>query len=137
MAASDYIEQRVLDLVLRNGAEHSYAGSGTVYVALFTTATSDAGGGTEVANSNAYARTAVTFGAIGAATDGIISNSAEVAFPQASGGAWGTVSHIAIVDSATYGGGEFIYHGALTASKAVDENDTFKIAIGDLDITLS
>lgn len=136
MAASDYVEQRVLDLVLRNGAEFSYAGSGTVYVALFTSATGDAGTGTEVANSGAYARTAVTFGAIGAATDGIMSNSAEVAFPQATA-SWGTITHIAVVDSNTYGGGNFLFHGALTASKVVDTNDTFKIAIGDLDITLS
>ena len=137
MAASDYLEQRVLDFVLRAAAEHTFTAPTTVYVALFTTATTDAGGGTEVPNTNGYVRTAVTFGAIGAATDGIMSNSAEVAFPQATGGAWGTVSHIALVDSATYAAGNWLYHGALDASKTVDENDTFKIAIGDLDITLS
>lgn len=137
MAASDYLEQRVLDFVLRAAAEFTFTAPATVYVALFTSATADAGTGTEVANSNGYVRTAVTFGAIGAATDGIMSNSAEVAFAQATGGAWGTVTHIAVVDSNTYGGGNFLYHGILDASKVVDENDTFKIAIGDLDITLS
>jgi len=137
MAASDYLEQNLLDLVLRNGAENSYTPSAIVYVALFTSATDDTGGGTEVPNTNAYARTAVTFGAIGAATDGIMSNSVECAFPQATGGAWGTVTYLAIVDNATWGAGEFLYHGILDSSKVVDENDTFKIAIGDLDITLS
>jgi len=137
MAASDYLEQRVLDFVLRAAAEHSFTAPANVYVALFTSATDDTGGGTEVPDSNAYARTAVTFGAIGAATDGIISNSAEVEFPQASGGAWGTVTYLAIVDSNTHGAGNFLYHGQLDSSKVVDENDTFKIAIGDLDITLS
>jgi len=68
MAASDYLEQRVLDFVLRAAAEHSFTSPANVYVALFTTATSDDGTGTEVPDSNAYARTAVTFGAIGAAT---------------------------------------------------------------------
>lgn len=135
-AASDYLEQRVLDFVLRGAAEHTFTAPTTVYVALFTTATTDAGGGTEVANANAYARTAVTFGAIGIATDGIISNSVEVSFPQASG-SWGTVTHLAIVDSGTYGAGNFLYHGALGVSKAIDTNDTFKIAVGDLDITMA
>lgn len=136
MAASDYLEQRVLDFVLRAAAEFTFTSPTTVYVALFTSATDDTGGGTEVTNAGAYARTAVTFGAIGAATDGIMSNSAEVAFPQATGD-WGTVGWIALTDNATYGTGNWLYHGALDASKVVDTNDTFKIAIGDLDITLS
>lgn len=135
-AASDYLEQRVLDFVLRAAAEHTFTSPATVYCALFTTATADAGTGTEVTNANAYARTAVTFGAIGAATDGIISNSVEVSFPQATG-SWGTVTHMAIVDSATHGAGNFLYHGILGASKAIDTNDTFKFAIGDLDVTLA
>ena len=134
-AASDYLEQRVLDFVLRTAAEFTFTAPTNVYVALFTAATDDAGGGTEVTNANAYARTEVTFGAIGAATDGIISNDAIVTFPTATG-TWGDVTHMAIVDNATHGAGNFLYHGVLGATKNIVLNDTFKFAIGDLDITL-
>lgn len=136
MAASDYLEQRVLDFILRNAAEHSFTSPTTVYVALFTTTTTDAGGGTEVTNANAYARTAITFGAIGTSTTGVISNSTEISFTEATG-SWGTISHFAIVDSNTYGGGNFLYHGALDASKVIDNGDTFTLPIGDIDVIMS
>ena len=69
--------------------------------------------------------------------DGQTENTAEIAFPHATGGAWGLISGIGIWDSGTYGGGNLLYHGALDVDKQVDANDTFKIAIGDLTVTLS
>lgn len=129
-AKSDYLEDAILNAVLRNV---SYTSPTTVYVALFTTATSDAGGGTEVPNSNGYGRTAITFSA--PSPSGTITSSADCTFPQASGGNWGTITHFAIVDSATHGGGNFLYHGAFSSSKTIDDGDTFKIPAGDMDIT--
>lgn len=126
-AASDYLENALINAVLRNTA---YTSPTTVYAALFTTATTDAGGGTEVSGGS-YARTAVTFGA---PTDGSTSNTADVTFPTATG-AWGTVTHVAIYDAAT--AGNMLFHGALTASKTVNSGDTFKFATGDLTITLA
>ncbi len=133
MATSDFLEQRIIDFALRANAEWTWTSPATVYVALFTTATDDTGGGTEVTGGS-YAREAVTFTSMSAVTDGHTSNVAEVAFTQATAN-WGTVSHIAVMDALT--SGNSLYHGALTAAKAVDTNDTFKIAAGDLDITLS
>lgn len=68
-------------------------------------------------------------------TDGQTQNTAEIAFAQAGSGGWGTVTHIGLFDAST--SGNLLFHGALTASKTVDENDTFKIAAGDLVITLA
>jgi len=48
---SDYLENKVLDHVLRNT---SYTPPATVYLGLFTANPTDAGGGTEV-SGNAYA----------------------------------------------------------------------------------
>ena len=53
---TDFLENKIIDHMLRNQA---YTPPTTVYVALFTTATTDAGGGTEV-SGGAYARQAVT-----------------------------------------------------------------------------
>jgi len=100
------------------------------YVALFTSDPTDTGAaGTEVSGFS-YARVAVTF----AVTDNVASNTAGVEFPAATGGAWGTVSHIGIMDAST--GGNMIIHSALTASKAIADGDVFRIPTGDLDVTL-
>jgi hypothetical protein len=100
------------------------------YVALFTSDPTDTGAaGTEVSGFS-YVRVAVTF----SVTDNVASNTAGVEFPAATGGAWGTVSHIGIMDALT--GGNMIIHSALTASKAIADGDVFRIPTGDLDISL-
>ena len=100
------------------------------YVALFTSDPTDTGAaGTEVSGFS-YARVAVAF----SVTDNVASNTAGVEFPAATGGAWGTVSHIGIMDAST--GGNMIIHSALTASKAIADGDVFRIPTGDLDVTL-
>ena len=134
---SDFLENELLDHVLKG---LTYAVPATVALALFTTATTDAGGGTEVANSNGYARLEVEGGTgrtFSVASGGTMDNDQEWAFAAASGGNWGTITHVAIVDSTTHGAGNFLFHGALTASKVIDDGDTFKFAAGDLDVTLA
>lgn len=89
------------------------------YVALFTTATDDASGGTEVSGNN-YARVAIAAsGGSWAATaggNGVTSNAAIVTFPTSTG-SWGTVSHFALYDASS-AGNRWI-HGALSASQAI------------------
>lgn len=100
------------------------------YIGLFTSDPTDTGSaGTEVATGTGYARTAVTF----TVTGDTASNSAAVEFPAASGGNWGTISHIGVMDAAT--GGNMIVHSALTTAKAINDGDVFRIPTGDLDIT--
>lgn len=100
------------------------------YVALFTSDPTDTGtAGTEVSGFG-YARTAVTF----SVTGDTASNTAGVEFPAATGGSWGTVSHIGIMDAST--GGNMIIHSALTASKAIADGDVFRVPTSDLTVSL-
>jgi hypothetical protein len=108
----------------------------TVACALCTAGPGDAGSGSginEVANSNNYARKA-TAGLWNSAAAGAIDNSGAITFNQASG-SWGTVTHFALVSSATWGEGYVLCHGDLTTPKAIGNGDTPSFAAGDLDIT--
>ena len=102
------------------------------YIGLFTSDPTDTGSaGTEVSTGTGYARTAVTFTVSGDTA----SNSAAVEFPAASGGNWGTISHIGVMDAST--GGNMIVHSALDTAKAINDGDVFRIPTNDLDITAS
>ena len=127
MATSDYLENAIINHFLRNTSQTSPA---NVFCALYTVDPNDAGGGTEL-SGNGYVREDITFGA---PSNGAVSNSVEIAFDQATA-SWGTVVAIGVFDAST--GGNLLYHGGLSVDKAVGINDTFKIAVGDLDITLT
>jgi hypothetical protein len=123
---SDYLEDKIIDHMLRNQA---FTPPTTVYVALFTTATADDGSGTEV-SGGAYVRQAVT---LAAASGGASSNSAAVTFPQATAD-WGTITHLALMDAES--AGHMLMHTILDESKTINNGDTFKININDLDLTV-
>lgn len=109
----------------------------TAYVALCTAGPGDAASGSginEVADANNYARKATSGADWNAAAAGAIDNANAITFNQASG-SWGTVTHFALVSSATWGEGYVIVHGDLTTPKAIDNGDTPEFAAGDLDIT--
>jgi hypothetical protein len=124
---SNYLENALINATLRNT---SYTSPSTVYVGLFTSDPTDAGSGTEVSGGS-YARVAVTFGA---PSNGASTNSAAVEFPQATGD-WGTITHIGILDALT--SGNLLYHTALDNSKVIQTGDIFKIATGNLSVTLA
>lgn len=125
---SDTYENRALDWLLVTGSPTRASGT---WLALYTATPTDSTAGTEVANSNNYSRQAITFDA---ASSGATQNAATVTFPTASG-SWGTITHWAIVDSATHGGGNVIIYGAFTASKTIASGDVFEVLDSDLDIT--
>jgi hypothetical protein len=126
-AFSNYLENALINGTLR---ATSYTAPTTVYVGLFTSDPTDAGSGAEV-SGNAYARQSATFAA---PSNGVSSTSADVQFPQATG-TWGTVGWFGIFDALTTG--NLMYHGALTASKTIETGDVFKIASGNLTVTLA
>ena len=128
-ALSDYAEKLLLDWMMTTG---SATRPTAWYVALYTAAPSDSGGGTEV-SGNGYAREAVTFDAA-TSPGGTTSNTGAVSF-TAAGGNWGTVSHIGIFDSLS--GGNLLWHGSMTASKAVNDGDTLEFSIGNIDLTIA
>jgi hypothetical protein len=98
------------------------------YIALFTAAPSDTGGGTEVSGGS-YAREAVDFTISGDTA----SNSASIEFTAATA-SWGTVTHMAIMDAST--SGNMIAYAALTASKDIGTGDILRFNAGDIDVTL-
>jgi hypothetical protein len=108
----------------------------------------DAGGGTEVSGGS-YARATrgvnsdtaweATQGGTPATassgTGGATQNPGAITFPAPTAN-WGVVTHIGIFDAAS--GGNLLFHGALTASKTINNLDPApSFAIGDLDITLA
>lgn len=123
---SDYLENAVLDYVFRNTGAPT---STNVYLALFTVAPTDAGGGTEVSGSG-YARQTITFGA---AAGGAIANTGAVSF-TASGGNFGSVVAVGIFDASTVG--NMIAWDDIT-SATVNDGDTINFPIGDIDVTLT
>lgn len=136
-AFSDYLEAALLDHIFNTPA----FGQPATFAALFTTATTDAGGGTEVANLNGYARVQVNVNGGAsptwtlAAVDGIgfkVENLQAIDFAAAAGGAWGTITHVAIVDNGAYGAGNFLYHGALNASVVINDGSQFSFPIANL-----
>lgn len=128
-ALSDYAEKLVLDWLMTNG---SATRPTAWYVALYTAAPNDAGGGTEVSGSG-YSRQAVTFDAATSGA-GTTSNTGAVTF-TAAGGDWGTITHIGIHDAST--AGNLLWHGSLTVSKTVADGDTLQFAIGNIDLTMA
>ncbi len=108
----------------------SFTMPATVYVALYTTATTDAGGGTEVTGGS-YARQACAF-TFGSAGSGAASNTAAETFPNMPAC---TVTHAALLDAST--SGNMLFHGPLAASKVVPSGNDFVIAIGDVDVVLA
>lgn len=98
------------------------------YLALYTVAPTDTGGGTECSGTS-YARQSFAL----SVTGNTASNTANVEFPTA-GGAWGTLVAVGVFTAVT--GGTLIAYGDLTVSKTIASGDVLRIPTGDLDITL-
>lgn len=127
-AMSDYLENNLVDHIMRNTA---YTAGTARHVALFTAAPSDSGGGTEVTGGS-YARvnhaasttnwrnTQNSGTGASSGTGGATSNVGVVTFPTPTAN-WGACSHFGIFDAAS--GGNLLFHGALTATKTVNNGD--------------
>jgi hypothetical protein len=130
-AASDYLENKVLDHVLRNTAFTQPTG---LWLGLFTadTGLEENTPSAEVSTSaTAYARKTISFDA---ASGGSSSSAATVTFDAATAN-WGTITHVAVMDAAT--AGNVLFWGAVTTSKSIESGDTFQVSQGNLTITLS
>ena len=126
MSFSDYLENKVLAYVFSGTA---FTQPGTKYLALYTSAPSDAGGGTEV-SGNGYARQSIAF----TTTINQSSITSAVEFPTATA-SWGTITHIGVFDAST--SGNLLAWAALAASKTIASGDVFRVNAGELDIDLT
>lgn len=138
-AASNYLENKVLDHVLGEGARN-FTSPATLYVALFkengsTLANLEAGTLTdEISTSGtAYSRQAINFSA---ASSGSAASDGTVTWTTATAN-WGTVTAVAIMDSGTALAGNVLFYGNLTTSKQIDNGDTFQISSTNLTVSLA
>lgn len=145
---SNYLENKLVDFLFRGV---SYTAPAAIAIALCTTAPTDTSTGAtivEVPNSASYARVALSpstsnwrdtaGGTAGtsAGTTGTTSNNATITFPTSSG-SWGTVTHFAVVDSATWGAGNVLFWGAIGASVNVTGSGfTLSFSAGQLSVQL-
>lgn len=130
-ALSDYAENLILNWLMRGEGETSHPTSW--HIGLFTSAPNDAGGGTEV-SGNGYTRQSVTWDQA-SGTGGTTSNSTAETF-TASGGDWGTITHIGIFDASV--SGNLLWHGAISGSgKTINDGDSLEFAIGAIDLTIA
>ena len=141
-AISNYLKNKIVDLTLRGQA---FAAPTTVYVSLHSTATTDAGGGTEVTGGS-YARAPIAASLANFAgtqsagsttastgTTGQTSNNVAVTFPTPTA-SWDTPTNWALWDAAT--GGNMLYHGAITTPKAIAIGATTSFQPADLSVTV-
>ena len=126
---SDYLEVALLNETL-NGV--AFTAVDNPYISLHTADPTDAGTGTEVTGGS-YARAASSF-ATASGTGGSVVTDTVATFPTATAN-WGTVGWIGLWDAAS--GGNMLYHTALDAPKTIDSGDIFKIAAGNLSVTLA
>ncbi len=125
-----FLEDELYDHLFRNAA---YTSPTTVYAALFDTTAStanlEAGTLTGEVSGNAYARTSITFGA---PTNGLGANSAAVTFPAASGGNWGTLRYMAIMDAST--SGNVLMYTQMDSDVIINDGNQFQFNTGDIDV---
>ncbi|QDP64544.1 MAG: hypothetical protein Tp1100DCM00d2C33371621_2 [Prokaryotic dsDNA virus sp.] len=126
---SDYLEDKVLKHVFGGSA---YTAPGTLYVALYTVAPTDTGGGTEVSGGG-YTRKTAAF-TVSGTNPTQASNTAAIEYPTATAN-YGTVVAVGIFDASS--SGNLMAYANLTSSKVVSTGDVFRFNAGDLDITLA
>jgi hypothetical protein len=122
--ATNYLENKLVDQVFRAA---TFAKPPALYVALYTAAPSDAGGGTEVSGGG-YARVNLppsdtNWGAtqggvsgVSSGTGGATQNAVAITFATPSAD-WGHLTHFAIYDAAT--GGNPLVWGPLSTPRDV------------------
>ena len=135
-AASDYLENKVLDHVL---TATSYTQPTNRRLALFTNTSGNAAANLEAGtltdeistSGTGYGRQTVAFAA---AVNGTSATNATVTFDAATAN-WGTVTHVAVMDAAT--SGNVLFWGAVTTPKTIETGDTFQVSSGNLTISLA
>ena len=130
MSASNYLEEQILNAVLRG---QTFPSISTVYVALMLTDAGEDNTGSEV-SGNGYERVSASFTA--PSQDGTVSfveNNSQVEFPEATG-TWGDIGYFAIYDSST--GGNLLFYGALNQEQTVEASQTLRFNTGEITVRI-
>jgi hypothetical protein len=144
-AMSNYLENKLIDHIFRG---ISYTPS-TIAIALLKAAPDDTSTGGTIIEVDApeYERIEMgpdaslwtgTHGNISgpsSGTNGTTENAVAVEFAAATS-TWGSITHVAIMDSLTVGTGNVLFWGSLNTSKTISVGDRVRFEIGRLDIRL-
>ena len=122
MSISAYLENKILDKVLRN-TDFSVS---AVYVSLHDDDPGETGA--NEASGASYARQAVTFAA---AAGGTSTSDTVVEFSDMPAGTW---THVGLWDAAS--DGNFLWGGPLTEPKTTSAGDTFRLPVGNITVVL-
>ena len=107
--------------------ENYYIGVSTSNPA--TTATEPTGNGyarKSVANSSANFNNA---------SNGVVTNKADISFAESTGAGWGTVTHYVVYDAAS--AGNLLEYGELSVSRTVEAGTTLTIKAGQMSFTVA
>jgi len=103
----------------------SVARPASIYVGAFTSPSTEVSG-------NGYARQTLTFSN---GSNRGASNTSTANF-TASGGPWGTITHLGLFDAAT--GGNLLWQGPLVSgAKLIENNDTLVVQAGNVTVLLN
>ncbi|MBW1672143.1 MAG: hypothetical protein JRJ45_00605 [Deltaproteobacteria bacterium] len=100
----------------------------SAYIALFSTAPGEAGGGVEL-SGNGYARIAI---GLNAPSDGVALNGGEVKF-TAAGGAWSAIDGHAVMDESS--AGNMQYYEDSVGGPTLGDGDSYQFDAGDISVT--
>ena len=142
MGASDYLENLIIDHLFRTA---TWSKPSALYIALFTVAPTDAGGGTEVTGGS-YARVSVppsntnwdatqggTSGA-SSGTGGATANAVVITFPVPTAD-WGAIVATGIFDVSS--GGNLLIWDTLTVTRTISNGDPApSFRVGSFDVTV-
>lgn len=115
----------------------AFASAPDLHLAASTTTPTEAGGNFTEPVGNAYARLDITSSDFNDATladPSALDNSSALTFVQASGGSWGTITHVGVYDALS--GGNLLLSLALSVSRTIDDGDTLSFSAGEFDVTL-
>ncbi len=121
---TNFLEDEIVDHILGTG---SFTSPAAVYLALFSVAPGEAGGGTEL-TGNGYARQAIEFDA---SSGGIGSNTNTETF-TAAGGAWLAIVGHAIMDALTVG--NMLYFEDSVSGPTLADTDKYEFDPGDITV---
>ena len=129
MSISDQWENEILDHIFNNAAAPAVA---TAWISLHDGAAGETGANEVTSGTKSYSRQA---GAFGNAAAGAVSNTASLTWSNMPAC---TVQSVGVwISSTATAAANFIWGGALTTNKVVGAGDTFKITVGNLDVTLA
>lgn len=122
---TDYTANKVRDVILRGT---TFTTPGTVYLALFTSPTTTAGGGTEVTGGS-YVRKAIAFTAT---SPGLATQTSDITW---TGMPACVLTHIAIMTAST--AGNMLIFGALLSHQTILAGQSYIADAGDVRVLFS